>query len=289
MFNRLMKICRRTFLGQSAAVVMTSGCSGNTPAQKALVEAPKLAAAQRALIEKIPYQRIQTTGTNALAEWQRLRTENKGWPIVVGGDEELAQIAEQLTIDGSFSPEKTINTASALSFPASLVAERAKENAELREHLRKTGSASEEDEEAMAEPIGSWPVSPPAPTELEAARDVLSNRPYETVHILIIPTDKGYEVPAYLNWGGWNACPHPATHVAALRSWHHAFGAELVGITGDMMNLRVARRPQTREEALKLGRDQYLYCSDIVDQGVGEISALAAGLMASDWWYFWWD
>jgi Domain of unknown function (DUF4253) len=51
----------------------------------------------------------------------------------------------------------------------------------------------------------------------------------------------------------------------------------------------VAVRPKTREEALALARDQYVYCADNIDQGVRTYSALAAALMESDWWYFWWD
>jgi hypothetical protein len=54
----------------------------------------------------------------------------------------------------------------------------------------------------------------------------------------------------------------------------------------DLMNLRVARKPATREEALEAARVQYVYCNDMVD---GSLSALAADLMAHNWWYFWWD
>jgi hypothetical protein len=43
------------------------------------------------------------------------------------------------------------------------------------------------------------------------------------------------------------------------------------------------------EEALKLAQEQYSFCCDIVDQGVGTIENLAGGLMASSIWYFWWD
>jgi len=57
----------------------------------------------------------------------------------------------------------------------------------------------------------------------------------------------------------------------------------------DTINLQVANRPKTREEALALARDQYVYCPDIVDQGVETYNALAADLVANYWWYFWWD
>jgi hypothetical protein len=53
----------------------------------------------------------------------------------------------------------------------------------------------------------------------------------------------------------------------------------LVGLSHDVVNIRVRRRPKTRGEALDLAREQYSYCSDIVDQGVGTLNALAAALM----------
>jgi hypothetical protein len=40
---------------------------------------------------------------------------------------------------------------------------------------------------------------------------------------------------------------------------------------------------------LRLAREHYLYCNDVVDQGTNDLSTLAALLAASDWWYFWWD
>jgi hypothetical protein len=41
--------------------------------------------------------------------------------------------------------------------------------------------------------------------------------------------------------------------------------------------------------ALKLAQEQYGFCFDIVEQGVGTIENLAGGLTASNIWYFWWD
>jgi hypothetical protein len=92
-----------------------------------------------------------------------------------------------------------------------------------------------------------------------------------------------------MHYGNWNDCPSPAYHVAALRSWRDRYGAELVGFNADTLNLRVSRKPPTREEALALAREHYFYCNDIVDQGVRTYRKLAAGLMESDWWFFWWD
>jgi hypothetical protein len=40
---------------------------------------------------------------------------------------------------------------------------------------------------------------------------------------------------------------------------------------------------------MTVAKEQYIYCADIVDQGVGDISTLAATLIGQNWWSFWWD
>ena len=94
---------------------------------------------------------------------------------------------------------------------------------------------------------------------------------------------------AGMNPPGLMAMNSASFSAPAMRIWRDRYGAELIGINSDTINLRVAVRPKTREEALALARDQYIYCPDITDQGVQTYSALAADLMTNDWWYFWWD
>ena len=112
---------------------------------------------------------------------------------------------------------------------------------------------------------------------------------FDKVHVALFPLDDWTAIPAHLAWGGWNECPAPELHVVAWRSWRERYGAELVGLSIDTLNLRVAHRPQSRDEALQLAREQFIYCTDIVEQGVGSLGHLAAYLMADNWWYFWWD
>jgi len=208
---------------------------------------------------------------------------------VIGSDDDMSRIAEQLTFEDRQEPKQILEVAQGLQHPQSLFDLRADEAARWQEYLKSHPELDMDGAAGNEEPLGSWPSQPPGETALEVAKDVLSGKPYDRVHILIIPTTEGFEVPAYLNWGGWNECPPPEIHVAALRKWHEEFGAELIGLSGDVMNLRVERRPRTRDEAIKLAREQYKYYADIVDQGMNDISTLAAGLYASNWWYFWWD
>jgi Domain of unknown function (DUF4253) len=74
-----------------------------------------------------------------------------------------------------------------------------------------------------------------------------------------------------------------------LRKWQRDYGAELVGMSGDVLNIRVKKRPDNKTQAMVLATEMYHYAPDIVLQGTETISALAASLMESDYWYFWWD
>lgn len=231
------------------------------------------------------FERITVAGKDAFAEWQRLKSENRGSPVVVGSDADLERLADQFSMfDPNVSgvatpglelrdPGQILSAASKLTFPAG---------------LRLWSGAYQPND--LRAPLGKWPSKVDVEgAGLSVAIDLVSGRFHGRVHILLIPTKFSWEIPAYLRWGDWNACPPPEYHVAALRSWHERYGVELVGINGDTMNLLAASRPKTRPLAIDFAREQYGYCPDIVDQGVGSISALAATLMASDWWYLWWD
>jgi hypothetical protein len=226
-------------------------------------------------IATLPFERVTVAGTDAFEAWKRLRTAGRGWPVVAGNDEGLASLAEQYGIAERETPSVSAILAAAarLRFPDDL--------------KRWPGAYQPADLNA---PVGRWPDRvAPAQARPSVAADPVSGSSYAQVHILLIPTRSSWEVPAYLRWGGWNACPPPEYHVAALRSWHDRYGAELVGINGDTMNIRAPHRPGRRGEALALAREQYRYCPDIVDQGVSTLSALAAVLMTDPWWYLWWD
>ena len=222
----------------------------------------------------LPYPHVTVPGSQALATWERLRREGKGWPVVVGGDDALAMLAELYEGAADAGSAAVLAAADAVQLPR-----------DLQKHFD-----DEYGDDSVPPPLGEWPA--PGAGEkmaLTIATDILTGKPLDRVHILLVPAADGSEVPAYLHWGAWNACPGPELHVALLRRWQARYGVELVGLSGDTMNLRVAKRPATRDEALDLAREHYLYCSDIVDQGTEALAPLAASLMDSDWWFFWWD
>jgi len=69
--------------------------------------------------------------------------------------------------------------------------------------------------------------------------------------ILLMPSKEGWDVPAYLHWYGALRCDSESV-VAQLRDWHEKYGAELVANFGTMLQLNVARQPQTADEAFDL-------------------------------------
>jgi len=81
----------------------------------------------------------------------------------------------------------------------------------------------------------------------------------------------------------------PEIHVAALRHWFEAYGAEPTVMANDQMELWAPGRPTDIEAAKALAVTHYHYDADVVDQGVGTIAALAVDRMRAPYWYFWWD
>jgi hypothetical protein len=267
-----------------------------------------------------PYSRIETTGAEAFAKWQELRQAGRGTPVVLGDDDSIVTMMQSLEPAVAGDPaarsvEQILAVAAKLRFPEDWLVyqedESARAAAALKAMLAKNPntklpemSVTDADgnkkvldpsetiaaittEDRPSVPIGTWPSEPPESAGLSVADQF--GTPLPKVSIALIPTADWTEIPAYLKWGGWNACPPPEYHVAAFRSWRDRYGVELVGMGFDTLNFRVARKPASKEEALDLAREQYAYCNDVVDQGVETLSNLAAALMADDWWYFWWD
>lgn len=286
----MIEVSRRSLLGCLGAAAFTfaakRACSrGTVPDLSHLTPAQRTEydEMRKRVMAALAYERVTVPGKRALAEWEALKTAGKGWPVVIGNDEDLERIADQFSIDDPGVPGAAMDMRT--RSPAEILA--AAERITFPRDLRRWSGAYQPSD--LRAPIGDWPSAMPENSlGLSVAADILSGRYFEEVHILLVPAKFGWEVPAYLRWGGWNACPPPEYHVAALRRWHERYGADLIGLNGDTMNVRASRPPQQRGDALALAIEQYGYCPDIIDQGVGSISALAAGLI-NEWWYFWWD
>jgi hypothetical protein len=271
---------RRLFSG-----LLGSGSAGQ--ARKA-ARAQQQADWRARALANFPFEVVETSGEGALATWEELKSAGRGVPVVVGKDVE--------SVLGPFDPEERwpkrpvseiLSAAEAIRFPEDLFLMRRNEAAVALAAMRKRDPSFRFDEHDP--PLGEWPAEVSHSPGLSVAHDFRTGQPLSKVQIVLIPTDDPTTVPAHLFWGHWNACPAPEFHIAALRHWRDRYGAELVGIENDTLNIRVARRPAAREEALELARVQYAYCDELIGEGYETYSAVAADLMAHDWWFFWWD
>jgi len=147
------------------------------------------------------FESVIVDGRAALDEWRRLMSAGRGYPVVVGNDRDFHTLYQTGDDRKGFDVSRILSVAAGLSVPACLPC------------------WSENDLPSEAE----WPK--PDADEFEmAGTSVVSWNCDERVHILLLPTSSSWEVPAYLRFGGWNACPLPEVHVATLRSWHERFG-----------------------------------------------------------------
>ena len=272
-------------------------------------------------IATFPFERVLTSGADALATWERLKRAGRGAPVVLGSDEAVARMAGDLRSNypegdpARRTAEEILAAAARLRHPEDLIAKRTLEEVRGRAYLQQLlanpeavlptvivadGHSVQREltpeetrafmlRERQPPALGEWPAQTDTVAGLSVTVEIVSGRTLEKVHIAVILTDDWTTIPAHLRWGGWNACPHPEYHVAALRAWRDRFGAELVGLSRDRMDLRVARPPQSRADALALAREHYVYCSDSLNQGVGTLSNWAALLLGHEWWSFWWD
>lgn len=103
-----------------------------------------------------------------------------------------------------------------------------------------------------------------------------------------IPVKNPWEIFAWLPFGGWNECPDTPVLMAASKHWYEKYGAVPALMTHDVLEFDLPV-PVSREDAMSLAWEQYVWCPDIVDQGCETVGALADTLAQSSKWYFWWD
>jgi hypothetical protein len=233
-----------------------------------------------------PIASLSVDGRDAVAQWRKLRalTASSGhYPILVGDEDDLSRHHEAI----ESAPQPTASIIEAVDAALDPVAW-------AREHLTSQGEEMGLEDEYQAhldlleEEPAPWPDG--APMEAFTIPTNLSTRePRPRVSLLLLPTRTSWHVPAYLRFGDWNECPSPELHAGLMRAWERQYGAEVAGISGDVVEMTVARPPTTRAEATRLAVAQFAYCADIVDQGTQSVAALAAALLDAPVWFFWWD
>lgn len=137
--------------------------------------------------------------------------------------------------------------------------------------------------------LGTWPGEVTEKGEVSLHRDVLTRKIKPEVFLGTATIKERWHLPAVLKYGAWNDCPEPEVHCAFHRKWQTEFGAQIAGMSGNVVECIVNNPPLDQATAIELAWQQYWYCADIVEQGCESVSNLAATLINSPYWYFWWD
>ena len=228
--------------------------------QKAKSPFPVTARPQQELaLATFPFPFREIAGTEAMQAYSSAKEEGHGVPVIVGGGtQELARMAHHMA-----SRKETPNDflRMALADPHPL-------RRKTKPKLPKT-----------------WPSVGPFNDFNPFVLYNLNLQIKDRVTLAIIPAQASWQVPAYLKHGGWNGHVDAHVKVALLRKWQQHYGAELVAVTADAMDIHINRKPATREEALSLAQEHRAFCPT----NVATLAEIAAELMLLDWWQFWWD
>ncbi len=142
------------------------------------------------------------------------------------------------------------------------------------------------------EPRGDWPEKVDKLEQLTIPFYIFSQKPKPEIYIFIVPTSQAWQVPIYFNWDVYRE-DEELSNVnmvsGMFKYWEDKYGAEIVAMDGATIEAIAKKPPTTREQAISLAHEQFIFCYDIVYQGVGTIDHLAATLLDSKYWYFWWD
>ena len=219
-----------------------------------------------------PYEIHTVPGSQALSKLDELRSRAGGTPIILGNKEAFERVVECMEMNDTQTTEELIEAAEKID-PVAWLRAREEEDAEYYELEQ-----------------GEWPEGEESPNSTITAHcSVRNHEPYPEVFVTVIPAPQSWMVPCFLRIGNWNSVPKAEEHAALFKYWGQKFGANVACIADDVIEFTVQSPPRTREDALALAREQYVYCADIVHQGVGSVEALAATLLNARVWYFWWD
>jgi hypothetical protein len=242
---------------------------------------PKPAEPQKAepnlaeLSQGFPYPLLECTGAEAIDRLDRLRVEGKreGFSPLLISDSEIVKAIGDCVRESTVTVNEVLDRAAAIDVQA-WFSERELELEEV----------------SLAEMAGDWPEKPVPNDRFITHCDAITvGQIRDRVYLARIPTKNSWEIAAYVAFGGWNYCPDAEHQVAIARYWHDLYGAELVATGGDTLEFRVDRPPGDRQTAEALAREQFLFCTDIVHQGVETIRNLAATVLHGKVWFFWWD
>lgn len=106
-------------------------------------------------------------------------------------------------------------------------------------------------------------------------------------YLIHVPTDKPYEIFAWLPFGGWNECPDTDIMIAMCKYWYDEYGAKPAIITHDTLTFYLNEPITSKETAVLIAKEQCAFCSEAL--GMGGMASYVAMTLDSNVWTFWWD
>ncbi|MFO0937499.1 MAG: DUF4253 domain-containing protein [Gemmataceae bacterium] len=205
---------------------------------------------------------------------QRQRFPKTGhYPFLIGEADEIARINDASNL---YQEE-----------PAAIIQKSLAIN--MADWMANRQSELQDDGMDAEEILGEWPRKKVGHGSIRLHTDVLTGEVMSEIYMGFAKIKEPWHWAAAIKWGGWNDCPLPEIHCAIHRDWQNRFGAEVTGVSSVVVECIVRKPPQDRAGAIALAWEQYWYCPDIVEQGCVSISNLAASLLDSPYWFFWWD
>ena len=216
-----------------------------------------------------PCEVVKVNGNEAIKQYDAFKAQSGVIPVILGDRNDMNSNLESMSyIEASFA--ELLQKA---------------QNIDAEQWFIKRQA---QDPEYYDTTAGDWEDLEPG-NMITVHTDILSDEPKPEIYIALIPVAKSWMIPAFLKTGSWNDCPNPEEHAAIFKYWDEKYGIDVVGITSDVIELAVRNPPVSKEQALQLAEQQFIYCPDIVYQGTQTIAALASTLLNGKIWFFWWD
>lgn len=133
------------------------------------------------------------------------------------------------------------------------------------------------------------------PGNLLADPDILANQQIprfvdDETRLALVPVRRGADVLPVLGWSGAaNHVSRTAGLSALLRSWEDRFGARVLRLGPDRLDVSVAAPPHDSAHAAAVAAEHWTFCPDRVLQDSGSISAHANEIRGRRSWSFWWE
>lgn len=103
--------------------------------------------------------------------------------------------------------------------------------------------------------------------------------------LALIPTEKPYELLAWIPIGGFNWCPLPEYQMAFAKHLFECYGARLMEITGVSMDYYVPNPLTKIEDVINVSRDLITFDDDWYE----DTSVAPGYVYGKKRWHLWWD